>query len=280
MRLGSAGEWGAASQLMDRGVNEVGNLARGGTIQEIKTQNIKKFATDILTLMQQGDPEAITPEFLMERAEMYDLDPVEASGALNLIMGFKDKMKGRAEKQQLYKGLSDDDKTAVGLKEHFDFTKQKVEDPNIALGRALDINKKVHDIKQRPVKEGLVKTEEDRKTGRYKMAQAAGKRGATNQQNKVMKAIKQTEKEIYNLKTGKMSEGLGALFGQIGISPMGVPNQDSPEFKQAMLAMTTYLDQLKIQLSQGTQDKFNTPIPTINNKLKGSMDELMAIGRQ
>jgi len=153
MRLGSAGEWGAASQLMDRGVNEVGNLTRGGTIQEIKTQNIKKFATDILTLMQQGDPEAITPEILIQYAEQYDLDPVEASGVLNVIMGFQDKMKGRAEGEAYRKGAKAEDLEAYKREKYLGLKPQK-RNTSVVRERARVVDTDTGEV----IAEGLEKT--------------------------------------------------------------------------------------------------------------------------
>ena len=98
MRLGNASDWITAGKAMNFGLDEVQNTVRGGTIQEIKKKQTKAYATAVLNLM--NGPDKVTANSLMQLAEKFELDPVEASGVLDVIMGFKEKMAENKRKKQ------------------------------------------------------------------------------------------------------------------------------------------------------------------------------------
>ena len=123
MNLGTPSEWGMAGQAFTRGVDEVGNLVRGGTIQEIKTKQVKAFAKAVMGLMGQSDMKP-TPQDLFTLAEQYELDPYEASGVLDVIMGFQEKMRGQGEREQLMNSLSPQEQKAALLKKQFGYTEK------------------------------------------------------------------------------------------------------------------------------------------------------------
>jgi len=101
MRLGDAGDWITAGRAMDYGVENLQNTIRGGTLQQIKQKQTKAYATSVLNLLGSGEP--VTADSLMRLAEKFELDPVEASGVLNVVMGFKDQMSKRAERDAFRK---------------------------------------------------------------------------------------------------------------------------------------------------------------------------------
>lgn len=287
MRLGSAGEWSLASQLMGRGIDEAKNTIRGGTIQEIKTRNLKKYAADILTLMRMNDPRAITPEILMSHAEKYDLDPVEASGILDVIMGFQEKMGARKQKQELLGSLPLDEQRAVKLKEYFDYTKPKVEDPNIALNRALDVQKKRLNIKQHPQKMKDAETARETKTAvetRAKESHGIKKDKVEIERqkriNNATKTVQSIDNAINNVKNGIPTQGLAAALG-IALPQLGTALKDPAARNRLLQTLQARRAMIIRQIPEADRKPFEmSTIPTGSSKLQGSMGELIKIGRQ
>jgi hypothetical protein len=105
MRLGSAGDWITASRAMGAGVEGIQDTIRGGTLQQIKRKQVKAYSAAVLNLM--NGPEKITANGLMQLAEKFELDPIEASGVLDLIMGWQKKKRDMDRKEALYGSLSE-----------------------------------------------------------------------------------------------------------------------------------------------------------------------------
>ena len=116
MRLGDAGDWITAGRAMDYGVENLQNTIRGGTLQQIKQKQLKKFGAAILNMMSNGEP--IDAGTLERTANEFDVDPVEAAGMAKLFMGFKDQMDERQKQEAYMKAASPQDIEAYKRKKY------------------------------------------------------------------------------------------------------------------------------------------------------------------
>uniref|UniRef100_A0A6H1ZF95 Uncharacterized protein n=1 Tax=viral metagenome TaxID=1070528 RepID=A0A6H1ZF95_9ZZZZ len=250
MNLGTPSEWGMAGQVFTRGVDEVGNLVRGGTIQEIKTKQVKAFAKAVMGLMGQSDMKP-TPQDLFTLAEQFELDPYEASGVLDVIMGFQDKMRGQGEREQLMNSLSPQEQKAALLKKQFGYTQERAEDPNIALKRALEVQDKLYNINQRPQKEATAKEKRDIEQERLGMDRTRFKERNLYRADKNEISEPEAQKELARMEMAKQKISTTGGMDQMAFAFIAQSNPEladkikGQDASKAIKAIDEYQDYLR-----------------------------------